>query len=114
MNKRGLEIIWSTVVVMVLALMLLLFLILFFTNSSGGFLEKVRGYFSYSNVDSVVEGCNILSSSGSSYAFCCEKKQVKYSENGVKKSSDFSCNELVDKLFINNKINKMDCGEITC
>ena len=114
MNKRGFELVWSTVVIIVLALMLLLFIILFFTSSSGNFLENIKGYFSYSNVDSVVQSCNVLSSSEAGYAFCCEKKQVKYYENGDKKQGDFSCTELADKEFVNNKINKIDCGGISC
>ena len=113
-DKRGFELVWSTVVIIIIALMLLLFIILFFTNTSGGFLGKVRGYFSYSNVDSVVDGCNLLVGSGSSYTFCCEKKQVKYYEDGNKKQGDFSCGELVNRTFINNKINVIDCGEIVC
>jgi hypothetical protein len=114
MNKKGLEMAWSTIVVMILALLLLLFLILFFTNSSGNFLEKVKSYSSYSNVDSSVQSCNILIQAGNTYSFCCEKKQIKYYENGVKKSSDFSCVELSNKEFINSQINKMDCGGIIC
>lgn len=113
-NKRGFELVWSTVVVIILAFMLLLFIILFFTNTSGSFVERIKSYFGYSNVDSVFQSCNVLSDSGSGYAFCCEKKTVKYYENGEKKQGDFSCNELVDKEFINNKINAFSCGGVTC
>ena len=114
MDKRGLEMVWSTVVIIILSLMLLLFIILFFTSNSGSFLENVKGYFSYSNVDSVVKGCNILTFSGGNYAFCCEKKNVKYYHNGEKVKGDFSCGELVLEEFISGKINIMDCGEISC
>lgn len=114
MNKRGFELVWSNIVIIILALMLLLFIILFFTNTSGSFVERIKGYFSYSNVDSIVQGCNVLSVSGSEYAFCCEKKQVKYYENGEKKKGEFSCGELVNKIFINNKINQVNCEEVIC
>ena len=106
--------IWSTVVVIVLALMVLLFLVLFFTSTPGSFLGKVKTYFTYSNVDVVVDGCNILSSTEGSYSFCCEKKTVKYYLNGEKVSGDFSCGDLIEKSFINNQINGLNCGEISC
>jgi len=114
MNKKGFEMIWSTVVVIVLALMLLLFIMLFFTSSSGNFIEKIKSYFSYSNVDSVIQGCNIFVDSGSENSFCCEKKQVKYYSGGEKLEGEFSCNELVDEDFINGKINELNCAGITC
>ena len=114
MNKKGFEMIWSTVVVIVLALILLLFILLFFTSSSGNFIEKIKSYFSYSNVDSVVSGCNIFWDSGSENSFCCEKKMVKYYSNGEKLEGEFSCDELVDESFISGKINVINCGEITC
>ena len=114
MNKKGFELIWSNVVVIILAFMLLLVIILFFTNTSGGFAEKIKGYFSYSNVDFVIDSCNLLSNSDSEYAFCCDKKQVKYYENTEKKKGEFSCGELVNKVFINNKINQMGCEGIVC
>ncbi len=114
MNKKGFELVWSTVVVIVLALMLLLFIVLFFISSSGNFMEKIKFYFSYSNVDSVVQGCNIFVDSGNENSFCCEKKIVKYYLQGEKLQREFSCEELVDEDFINGKINQMDCGGISC
>lgn len=114
MNKKGFELVWSSVVTIILAFMLLLFIILFFTNTSGSFVERIKSYFSYSNVDSVIDSCNLLSNSGSEYAFCCEKKQVKYYENGEKKKAEFSCGELVNKVFINNKINQVNCEGAIC
>lgn len=114
MNKKGFELVWSTVVIIVLALMLLLFIVLFFTTSSGSFIDRIRGYFSYSNVDSVIQGCNVLSYSNSEYAFCCEKKNVKYYESGDKKQGDFSCKELAEKEFVNNNINSIECSGVSC
>src|SRR3989344_4861913 len=76
--------------------------------------ENIKGYFSYSNVDSIIEGCNILSSSNSEYAFCCEKKVVKYYIDGEESKGEFSCKELTEKAFINGRINNMMCGENIC
>ena len=114
MNKKGFELVWNNIVVMILAFFVLLFLILFFSAGSGSFYENIKGYFSYSNVDSIIEGCNILSSSNSEYAFCCEKKVVKYYMNGEESKGEFSCKELTEKAFINGRINNMMCGENIC
>ena len=112
-DKRGFELAINTVVILVLAITVLLFLVLFFTGAAGDFMGKIRSYFSYSNVDNVVESCNILSSTNSQYSFCCEKKSVKYYENGEKKDGKFSCNELTDRTFGSN-IGKLNCGEVSC
>ncbi|MFH1359350.1 MAG: hypothetical protein ABIH37_05665, partial [archaeon] len=104
----------GTIVILILAVVLLLFLILFFTGSADPLLGKIKSYFSHSNVDNVIDGCNVLADTNAQYAFCCEKKTVKYSKDGDKEEGKFSCFELVDKSFINNKIKKLDCEEVNC
>ena len=112
MNKKGFELVWSNVVAMVLAFAILLTLILFFTSSSGSFMERIKSYFSYSNVDSVVSGCNILIDSGQDYSFCCEKKLVKYyDENDEEKEAEFSCFELADEDFISG-LKELNCDGV--
>ncbi len=115
LNKRGFEMIWSTWVIMILAFLVLIFLIMFFTSSSGSFLGNIKGYFTKTNVDSVVKGCNILSDSGDRYEFCCGKKQVKYLFEGKVIEREFSCNELMNKSFVNNEIkSNFICEEGGC
>jgi hypothetical protein len=114
-SKKGFELIWSTWVIMILAAVLLIFLILFFTMSSGSFMNNVKGYFSKTNVDSVVKGCNILVNSGDRYEFCCSKKDVKYLSNGDVKTGMFSCSELVNKSFVDNEITSdIKCDSLNC
>ena len=115
MSKKGFEMIWSTWVIMILAAMLLIFLILFFTSSSGSFLNNIKGYFSKTNVDSVVKGCNILSDSGNNYEFCCSRRDVEYLADGKVVKSVFSCSELINKSFINNEIiSDIKCDSLNC
>ena len=114
MNKRGFEMVMSTIVIIILALILLIVILFFFMNSSGTFAETIKSYFSYSNVDNSVQSCNILVQSGNTYSFCCEKKMIKYYQNGSKGQKEFSCDELSNEGFISGKINKLDCGGITC
>ena len=79
------------------------------------FMSNIKSYFSYSNVDAVVKGCNIFSSSGNDYSFCCEKKEVKYMDNGNKEKEDFSCGEIRVKNFTGGKImENIKCEEVKC
>jgi hypothetical protein len=113
MNKRGFELVWNNFVIMILAIMLLLFLVLFFSFGSGNFFEQIKGYFSYSNVDSVVRNCNVLIDSGAEYGFCCEKREVKYYMDGNKAEGIFTCDEL-RKMEIGSKIHDFNCEEVSC
>jgi hypothetical protein len=113
-NKKGFQMAISTIVMLVLAMMILLFLILFFTGGAGDFMGKIRSYFGYSNVDNVIEGCNILGDTSQTYDFCCGKKDVKYYIEGEKSEGKFSCYELVDQSFIGGNINSLDCLGVSC
>lgn len=113
-NKKAVQLTLETILLLILSVAAVVLLFAFFTQSSQNLFGKIRGYFVYSNVDSVIEGCNILSSSESSYSFCCDKKEVKYSEGGKKTEGVFSCNELAGKAFTNNKINSLSCEGINC
>ncbi len=103
-EKRGFEMIWSTWVVMILAIMLVVFILAFFVLGSSNFLDNIKNYFSKTNVDSAVRGCNVLVDSGNKYDFCCAKKNVKYLNGRDIKIGDFSCFELMNKSFTNNEI----------
>ncbi|MBT4135381.1 hypothetical protein HOD75_02390 [archaeon] len=111
MNKKGFELVWNNLVVMVIAIVLLISLLGFFAFSSGNFMSNIKGYFSYANVDSVVSGCNLLGGSGEGYAFCCEKKDVKYYVEGERSEGSFSCEELRGMEFY---VVDFSCEEVNC
>ena len=111
MNKKGLELAINTIVILVLAILVLIFLVLFFTGASNDFITKMKSYFSYSNVDQIVEKCNILADTNYQYSYCCEKKTVKYFENDKKVEDEFTCFELINKNFVNVK--ELKC-EVEC
>ena len=113
MNKKGFELAINTVIAMILAIVLLVFLVLFFTMGSQNFLDAVKGFFSHSNVDSVVNSCNLFASSNFQYKFCCEKQKVKYYDNEKKTEGEFSCNQLINKSFVNG-LGTMDCSGVSC
>ena len=110
MNKRGFELAINTVIVMILALVLLIFLILFFTMGSGNFMEVVKGFFSYSNVDTIINSCNVYANSNFEYKYCCEKQNVKYYENDKKVQGNFTCFEISSKSFVSSEIKLMECS----
>ena len=112
-NKKGFELIWSNVVLMILGFVVLIALIMFFTGVTKGFWDGIKGYFSYSNVDHVIQSCNVLVDSSSSYTYCCEKNEVKYYNNGTKAEGRFSCGNL-SSMDIGKGIRKMDCSEVSC
>ena len=80
---------------------------------SNNFLNTVKSYFSYSNVDSVVGSCNLLVQSDVQYRYCCEKNKVKYYLNGTKTEGDFSCSELLNMSLSNNLL-EISCSGVSC
>lgn len=107
-NKRGMEMIWSTVVYIILALILLTALILIFVFYSGSFLEAIRGYSSKSNLDQQVQFCNQLSIQNSFYEFCCIQRDIKLDKN-VK--FNMSCTQLT-KTDYGKEINGLNCEKV--
>ncbi len=112
MDKRGFELAVGTVVIMILAIAVLLFLISFFVMGSGDFLSKIKGYFSYSNLDSVKQSCDVLADSGQEHNFCCDAKTVRYYESGEKIEDEMSCGEMAEKGII--KLNGINCETVDC
>ena len=111
MNKKGLELAVNTLVILILAVVLLAFMIVFFTTSSGDFASKIRSYFGYSNVDNVADSCSILADTNSEYSYCCERKLVRFYENGEKAESMFTCNEMAERF---GNVDRLNCQEVTC
>ncbi len=114
-EKKGFEMLWSTWVIMIVAVVLLMFILVFFALGSGNFMDNINAYFTKTNVDSVVKGCNIFVDSNNQYDFCCEEKTVKYSLSNKIKTEELSCFELVNKSFINNQIKSgIECAGFSC
>jgi uncharacterized protein YxeA len=111
MDKRGLEMAINTIVTMVLAIAVLLFMFLFFTDAGGEFLGKVKGHSSYSNVDIVVDNCNFYADTEAEYSYCCEKKDVKYLEDGEKESGKFNCLEVNERF---GRVGVLNCEKVNC
>jgi hypothetical protein len=112
-DKSGFELALNTVVLMILAVTVLIMFLLFLTMGSTGFMDTIKGYFSYSNVDSVINSCNLMVSSNMQYKYCCEKQKVKYYNSDKKTEGNFTCSQLLNKSFAPN-IYELDCVEAGC
>lgn len=110
MNKRGLSLAINTLVVLVLAMVVLAFMVLFFTDAAGDFGGVVKSYFSYSNIDRVVDNCNVLVDLGSSYTYCCEINKIKFYTDREKDEGEFSCFEMVERFGVE----QLSCSEVSC
>ncbi|MFA5173953.1 MAG: hypothetical protein WC438_02105 [Candidatus Pacearchaeota archaeon] len=108
-DKKGFEMAISTLILMIIGVVLLISLITFFTMGSAEFIKTIKSYVSYSNVDNAVESCNILVDTNQQNTYCCEKRIVKYYEEGDKKEESFSCYDLIP-LKLSDNLKEMSCN----
>jgi len=107
-SKHAMEMAIGTVVVIILAIVLLTASIFILTRSKGEFASTIKSYFTKSNVDLVVNNCNNLVNSGSSYEYCCVDQTIKLSsKEEYKMSCDMASNE-----SWGSRINEMECEGI--
>jgi len=122
MEKRGLEMAVTTVIMIILSIAILTILIIF-VNSQTGFLYKWFGtYESESNVDTVVSACNALVATESVYSYCCEEKEIilggkgEVDEDGnvVENSFKMTCNVSRGESWSAGRIEEMSCVGVVC
>lgn len=111
MSKKAQGMSLNTVVLLVLAVIVLVVIIAGFTMGWGNMWERVQGFFSKTNVDSVVATCTIQCTTDQKYEFCNSKQSVRIdkdiSGDGVEcKTSNNkiwtcigNCNQLKGKLM---------------
>ena len=94
MNKRGQQMTLTTIIAIVLGIAVLVFLIFGFTTGWNNLWDKVTNYGGgSSNVDTIVQACDIACSTGSEYNYCTLNRTLK---TGVGDPIPGSCNELTD------------------
>lgn len=81
-NKKGQEMSVATLVLIVIGIVVLVMLILGFSMGWSNLWAKVNIFGGGSNVETVVQACKLSASSGSTFSYCSEFKQVTI--NGVK------------------------------
>ena len=73
-DKRGMEMAFSTLVIIILSVLILASIIFMFTSGSSKFKDVISLFSSKSNVDSVVDNCNSLVDTNQKYEYCCSSK----------------------------------------
>ena len=81
-NKKAQDVTITTIIIIILALVVLVVLIFGFTTGWGNLWEKITGLSGQTNVDSVVQACGVVCTTGAanSYDYCTLKRTVKAGE----------------------------------
>ncbi len=109
MNKRGAEMAISTIIVIILALVVLVFLIYGFSVGWGNLFDKISNFGGgQSNVQTIVQSCNLACTTNSQYDWCSLQRDVTFSTEG-KTDGKFTCAGLV-----NQGVGLEACAAVTC
>ena len=80
MNKKGAEMTIGTIVIIVLALIVLVVLVVGFTSGWSNLWGRISAFFGGSNVDAVVQACNVACATEARNDFC-ERDRIVTFEN---------------------------------
>ena len=100
----------STIILIVLGVLIMVGVTYMLMNQFGFFKGNVEGGQSSSNVDSIIEGCNLLVQSGQDYSYCCDVRDVKTSTEEL----ELSCSESFGSAWTGGRILEVDCSSISC
>jgi len=102
---------FTTIVLMVLGIMVLLALMYMFVFQIGFFKDTVTIYSEETNVDSFIEGCNILANLQSEYSYCCDEKTVRLAGDD---EIFTTCDAARDLSWSSERINEVSCASTLC
>jgi len=85
-NKKGAEMTIGTIIIIILALVVLVLLVLGFSTGWSNLWDKIKnlGAGGQSNVDSVVQACNIACTTQSQYEYC-KLRDVRFGKDQAEK-----------------------------
>ena len=107
MNKRGQELSTTTVILLILAVFVLVFLILGF---SVGW-SKINPFLSKSNVDPIIQACNVACATNQAYAFCSQPRDLRAEDEKLK---EVTCNFLSGNSNLKTKYGVAECPSVVC
>lgn len=82
MNKKGAEMTVGTIIIIVLALIVLVVLVVGFTGGWTNLWGRISNFFGGgSNVDSIVQACQVACTTNQKYEFCDRMRTIKAEEN---------------------------------
>jgi len=80
-SKKGAEMTIGTIVIIIIALIVLVFLIVGFTMGWGNLTDKIKALIGGgSNVQTVVQGCQLACSSSSAFDYCSKQRDVRFDD----------------------------------
>ncbi len=106
MQKKGAEMTIGTIIVIVLALIVLVVLVVGFTGGWSNLWGRISNFFGGgSNVDSIVQACQVACTTNQKYDYCDRMRTVKTEERVF----DASCRQLeLEQMGL------AECQEIDC
>lgn len=84
----------GTIVIIVLALIVLVVLVLGFTGGWSNLWGRITSFFGGSNVDSIVQACQVACSTNSQNDYCVRERSVKFDEGSGKTNAKYNCKKL--------------------
>jgi len=82
LGRKGAEFTVTTLIVIVLAIIVLVVLALGFGAGWSNLWSKITGFFSPVNVDATKQACQYACSSESTFAYCCQIRDVRFEKGG--------------------------------
>ena len=110
-DKKGMELMVNTSVVIMLAILTVVILIVFYDIQTGKFSNYINGIMGKSNVDSVITACDSFVSRDAAYEYCCAKKTVKYEVDDEVKEEEMTCYQL-SNTKIGERMERMECENV--
>lgn len=105
MNKKGQEMSVATLILIVIGIVLLVVLILGFTMGWQSLWNKINIFGGTSNIETVIQACNLAATSDSTYSYCNEFKQLKISG----KTEYLTCE---DPRLQGGLMKQLDCSSV--
>jgi uncharacterized protein YpmB len=87
-------------------------LVIFFNSQTGVFSRFFKMQSTESNVDAVISACNSLATSESTYAYCCEEKEVVFGKD--EPAEKMTCFVAKDQAWASNRIGELSCAAVSC
>ena len=112
MEKKGLTMVVTMIIMIVLSIAVLTILMIFLNSQTGFFSRWIGAQTTKSNVDSVVGACDNLVITQSVYAYCCETKEVVF--GGKNASVMLTCDNISRENWSGGGVGTMDCPADLC
>lgn len=112
--KKAGPLMTSTLALVIFAVLAVVIFVIFWDLESGSISRGFSDFLAGENVEGLIDECNSFAETNAFYNYCCVKREVKHSEEGVKKVEEMTCEELFSANFIKSRIKKLNCGKFEC